>query len=181
MDAEAGAIEAFVEFLAPPTALVVCGAGRDAAPLIRMAEFLGWSASVADRRHKFQDAAAFGDADLIVCDSDLLPDRIAVDEYTAVLVMTHDYAHDLALLRQLMPSRAGYIGLLGSRRRADRLCADLRDEGTPITPQDWKRLHAPAGLDIGSETPEEIALSIVSEIQTVLRKRGAGHLRGLTE
>lgn len=178
LDAETGPVEALIEFIAPPTALVICGAGRDAAPMVRMANFLGWNASVADRRHRFPGARIFEDAELIACDSELLPDRVVIDEYTAVVVMTHSYAHDLALLRQLMPSRAGYVGLLGSRRRADRLCADLRDEGAPITAGDWKRLHAPAGLDIGSETPEEIALSVVSEIQAVLHGRVGGHLRG---
>jgi xanthine/CO dehydrogenase XdhC/CoxF family maturation factor len=91
--------------------------------------------------------------------------------------MTHDFAADAALLGTVLRSPAGYVGVLGPRQRTDRLLDAVRSEGPPLEPWQLERLHAPVGLDIDAETPEEIALSIVAEIQASFCARAGGPLR----
>jgi xanthine/CO dehydrogenase XdhC/CoxF family maturation factor len=91
--------------------------------------------------------------------------------------MTHHYLHDRSLLRFLLPSEARFIGILGPRRRTEMLLGDLREEGLSPTTDQLERLHGPAGLDIGAESPQQIALSLVAEIQAVLAGRPGGWLR----
>jgi xanthine dehydrogenase accessory factor len=97
-------------------------------------------------------------------------DPIPLDDYDAAVVMTHNFMRDAELLPWLLDSRLGYIGLLGPKSRGDELLGDRARDS---------RLHTPIGLDLGSETPEEIALSIVAEIQAVLQRRSARSLREL--
>jgi xanthine dehydrogenase accessory factor len=92
-------------------------------------------------------------------------------------VMTHNYWHDLSLLGLLLRSEARYVGVLGPRARTDRLLGELAESGTDFDPQELERLHAPVGIDIGAESPEEIALSILAEIRAVSRGRRGGMLR----
>jgi xanthine/CO dehydrogenase XdhC/CoxF family maturation factor len=93
------------------------------------------------------------------------------------VVMTHNYLHDLEILKTLLPSAIRYLGILGPKSRTQKLFQDLQEQGvTPTSPQE-QRLYSPVGLDIGAETPEEIALSIVAEIQAVLGSRSGGSLR----
>jgi xanthine/CO dehydrogenase XdhC/CoxF family maturation factor len=94
-----------------------------------------------------------------------------------VVVMTHNYLHDLEVLRQLLPMRLRYLGCLGPRRRTEGLILDLSEEDSLNVDAALRRLHAPIGLDIGAETPEEIALSVVSEIKAVLSDRTGAQLR----
>ncbi len=96
------------------------------------------------------------------------------DAQTAALVMTHHFGRDLLALARLLPLELRYLGLLGPRRRSRQLVAEL---GERLDPSTLGALHAPAGFDIGSEAPEEIALAIVSEISAVLAGRHGGHLR----
>jgi xanthine/CO dehydrogenase XdhC/CoxF family maturation factor len=91
--------------------------------------------------------------------------------------MTHHYLHDQALLRSLLPSSLQYLGVLGPKRRTQQLLEDLRLEGFAPTNAQRQRLYHPVGLDLGAETPEEIALAIVAEIQAVLTNRTGGLLR----
>ena len=94
-----------------------------------------------------------------------------------VVLMTHNYLHDLELLRQLLPLPLRYLGCLGPKRRTERLLLELFDDDTRRAASELRRLHAPIGLDIGAETPEEVALSIVSEIRAVLSERSGAQLR----
>jgi xanthine/CO dehydrogenase XdhC/CoxF family maturation factor len=91
--------------------------------------------------------------------------------------MTHNYLRDMEWVRTLLPSPARYIGLLGPRKRTDSLLADLKEKGFEPTPEQLARLYAPVGLDIGSEGPAEVAMSILAEIQAVLTNHNGGHLR----
>ena len=95
---------------------------------------------------------------------------LPVDSRTAIVIMSHNFTRDLKLLGTLLPLPAGYVGMIGPRRRTDLLLSKL-DKGAPIS-----LLRSPAGLDIASQTPEEIALSIVSEIQAVMNGRSGGPL-----
>lgn len=174
-----GSVEVLVEYVAPPVSLVVFGAGMDALPVVQGARQLGWQVTVADHRPLYANRERFPLADSIaVLNYDRLADDLPpIDGDTVVLVMTHHFLHDLDLLERLMPSAASYLGVLGPRRRAEKLLQQLAARGLCPTEQQLARFHGPVGLDLGSETPEEIALSALAEIQAVLRVRGAGFLR----
>ena len=172
-------IRIFLNTLPAPTALVVFGAGDDARPLVRMAKELGWHVTVAAPRRDFATSQRFPLADqVIVAPAAELVSRVAPIPHALAVVMTHHYVHDVPVLRDLFASpNFRYIGLLGPRKRAERILADLEKSGASIAPETRSRLHAPVGLDLGAETPEEVALSIVAEIQTFLSNRDARPLR----
>ncbi len=171
---ERGSARVFCECIAPPPHLLVLGAGHDALPLVRLASDTGWSVSVCDRRSAMATAERFPQADGVYA--------VPAEESLAVLshppdaavVMTHRYPEDVKLLRVLMGSTARYIGVLGPRHRTERL---LR--AAEIEPDAYgsERLHAPIGLDLGAETPEQIALAILAEATAVLNGYAGGKLR----
>jgi xanthine/CO dehydrogenase XdhC/CoxF family maturation factor/CTP:molybdopterin cytidylyltransferase MocA len=168
---------ALVETLQAPPPLWIFGAGADAAPLASQGTALGWDVNVIDLRPR----RAGGAAQLPACS--VPPDRLPeldISPRAACVVMTHNFLHDLAVLGFLLGSPARYIGVLGPRRRTDELLARLRQETTLSREQLARQLahiYAPIGLDIGAETPEEIALSILAEIRAVTTGRAGGHLR----
>ena len=153
--AAGGEAELLLEYVAPPIAVVVGGAGRDTAPLARLAGELGW--------------------DVRVLGKDEMP--AVLDDRTAGLVMSHNYERDLALLAALLPSSCRYVGVLGGQVRTRQLVAELAKRGSPVTESQLAKLHAPVGLDVGAETPGEVALSIVAEIQAFFAGRRGGALR----
>jgi xanthine/CO dehydrogenase XdhC/CoxF family maturation factor len=162
----------FLEPMLPPMRLIVCAAGHDAIPLVRQAAELGWQVTVADVRrtllthHRFPGAHDFCDAD---------PERAAgatrPDERTAVVLMSHNYLRDIGYLGSFLDVPLAYLGVLGPRGRTEQMLAQIE------RPEAIDRLHAPAGLDIGAEGPEEVARAIVAEILAVTRRRGGGPLR----
>jgi xanthine dehydrogenase accessory factor len=170
-------VDVFFEVVAPPRPLLICGAGHDAVPLARMAKDLGWQVTVVDPRAGVQiRAERFPGADTVLaCAPSDLKSRVAIDSRTCAVVMSHNVLIDAAVLTELIPSPVSYIGVLGPRRRTDRLLAEVRDNGVPLT--HLERLHAPVGIDIGADTPEAIALSILAEMQAALSGRSAGFLR----
>lgn len=174
-----GEVRAFVEVLEPPLRLVICGAGHDAVPLVRAAGGLGWSAIVVDDRPAFLTRERFPDAAGFVPLQ--RPDETAVeaplDPRTYAIVMTHNFLRDKEYLRSLLGSPARFIAMLGPAARTQRILLDLRGEGLELSEDDLARIHAPAGLDLGSEGPEEIAAAIVAEIVAVKRGREGGFLR----
>lgn len=177
--ADASAI--FFEQVPPPTALAIFGAGDDAQPLARFAHELGWRVTMADPRAAFATAERFPTAfRLTVAPAAELVARVAPSPASLAVVMTHHYVHDVPLLRELLPRPLTYLGLLGPRKRADRILADLEREKFPLTSDQRARLHAPVGLDLGANTPEQVALAIVAEMQTVLGGRDARPLRERT-
>ena len=172
-------VRAFVEVLEPPLRLLVCGAGHDAAPLVRQAAALVWSPTVADDRGEFLHHDRFPEAAGFVHLE--RPDRLAeiapIDERTHVVVMSHNFLRDKDYMRALLGSPARFIAMLGPAVRTDRLFQALRDEGIEIGPNELERFRGPAGLDLGAEGPEEIATAICAEIVAVKRGRGAGFLK----
>jgi xanthine dehydrogenase accessory factor len=164
--------ELFREVIAPPPALAVFGAGDDAVPLVRLAKEVGWSVTVADSRAAYATRERFPDADaVIVTPSESLDEHLELDGGTFAVVMTHRYAEDLALLRILLARPLAYLGLLGPRKRTERLIARLREEEQAIEPESLARLCAPVGLDLGGNTPQTVALSILAEMQCWLSGR----------
>jgi xanthine dehydrogenase accessory factor len=170
-------VRAFVEVLEPPLRLMICGAGHDAAPLVRAAAGLGWSPIVADDRPAFLTAERYPQAAGFVAVDD--PADIAtatrIDERTHVVVMTHNFLRDKAYLRSLLGTLVPYIAMLGPAARTQRILMELADEG--VATEDTERILGPAGLDLGAEGPEEIAQAIVAEIVAVKRGRAGGFLR----
>jgi xanthine/CO dehydrogenase XdhC/CoxF family maturation factor len=138
--------------------------------------------TVVDGRAAYARSERFPEADAVlhVAPREAVT-NLALDQRTAAVVMTHGYLNDLAILRDLLPSPAGYVGLLGPRRRADRLISELRDEGYVPTERDLERLHAPIGIDVGAEGPDEIAVAVVAEILAFFRQRAGGKLRHSAE
>lgn len=174
-----GIAEVLVEYVSPLVSLVVFGAGGDALPLVRFAKALGWHVTIADNRSGYANAERFPEADAIrLVDFDRLEeDAPPIDELSPVVVMTHHFLRDLELMRFLLPSRAPYLGFLGPRKRTEMLLAELASEGVRPTRTQLGRVFGPVGIDIGSETPEEIALSALAEIRAVLGGRDGGFLK----
>jgi len=171
----------FRQTVSPAPTLFVFGAGDDARPLVRGAKELGWKVVVADPRPAFATVTRFPEADaVVVAPADQLVERTAPAAGAAAVVMTHHYVHDTPVLRGLLTRPLAYLGLLGPRSRADRILADLAAAGLTITAGQRARLRAPVGLDLGAEAPEEVALSILGEIQAVLAGRDARPLRERT-
>lgn len=177
----AAAPDVFRETVPPPTALCIFGAGDDAQPLTRLAAELGWHVTVADPRPALATAARFPGAHrVIAAPCDTLVARAAPDAATVAVVMTHLYVHDVPLLRDLSALPLPYLGLLGPKKRAGKILADLAAAGTPVPPAAAARLHAPVGLDLGADAPEQVALAILAEIQAALTGRSARPLRERT-
>jgi len=161
-----------------PTKLFVFGAGDDAQPLVRMAAELGWRVTVADPRAAYATPERFPEAHRWVVGriEQLIAETQPPAGATAV-IMTHHYIHDLPLLHALLPRPLAYLGLLGPKKRAERMLDVVGAEGLAVTPEMRARLFAPVGLDLGAEGPDEVALSIIAEIQATLAARDARPLR----
>lgn len=169
----------FLEVFSPPPKLVLVGAGNDAQLLAEMAELLGWDIIVTDGRPTHANTERFvSSCQVIVSKPEQVLEQVRVDEQTVFVLMTHNYQYDLAVLRVLLQNKEiPYIGILGPRKKYDRMLADLSIEGIAPSEKDLNRIYAPVGLEIGAETPSEIGLSILSEIQAVLTKTGGGFLK----
>jgi xanthine/CO dehydrogenase XdhC/CoxF family maturation factor len=167
-------VDVFLEVVRPPRALVVFGGGHDAVPVVGLAKQLGWHVTVADARAHYARKERFPLADEVVVTDRASPlANIAVPPEAACVIMTHSVEQDRALLRALSAVPVAYLGLLGPRRRAERL---LAESGT-LTFVCAGGLHSPIGLDLGGETPEEIALAILAEAQACLCHREGRSLR----
>ncbi len=167
-----GRLEAFAERLAPPPELVVFGSGYDVAPLVELARSLGWrSVVVASRRGPTLRAALEAADAVVICGPGEAAREVVLGPRSAAVVMTHNLVEDAGYLRAALASPAPYVGILGPRSRTDRLLRDLKlPDGLAA------RLRAPVGLDLCAEGPEEIALSIVGEVQAVLAGGSAAPL-----
>ncbi len=167
----------FVEFVPPPIALVIAGAGNDVQPLTVIASLLGWQITVVDGRGSHARRSRFPKADkVLVSKATGVPGQVIPDERTAFLLMTHNYNYDLSLLKELLKIPVAYIGLLGPTSKRERMLADLAEEGIRLSSEQELALHGPIGLDIGAETAEEIALSITGEVNAFFNGRAGGQL-----
>ena len=154
----------------PPHALIVIGHSAASRALLPLSLALGWRTTWVDSVPERLAASGLPPGLLTRCATpETLADRVTLDRYTSVIVITHNLEQDLAWLGAMRDARPAYIGSLGSRERVGRMREDAQVAGL--------RLHAPAGLDIGSETPEEIALAVAAEIMAVINQRSGGSLR----
>lgn len=154
--------------LRPLPRLLVLGAGPDAAPVVTLADLLGWRVTVMDHRPAYLERPAFAVADArISAPAAALATQVTLAHVDATIVMSHHLASDRSYLTALAASPIPYIGLLGPPGRRDRLLRELGDAAGLL----GERLHGPAGLDIGADSPESIALSILGEVHAITRER----------
>ena len=164
-------LRAFVQFLAPPPSLLVCGAGPDAEPVVAQARSMGWRVCVVDHRPAYADARRFAGAAVLLADANRLHEVVDLERWHAAVVMSHHLASDVAYLRALSAARTPpYVGLLGPAARRRRIAEELGASAEGLR----GRLRGPVGLDIGAVTPEAIALAIVGQVHAVLADRPRG-------
>ncbi|MCF2494238.1 XdhC family protein [Dyadobacter chenhuakuii] len=179
LDFEGQKLTSFVEYLRPAPALIIAGAGNDTIPLSEMAGILGWNVTVVDGRNGHATRQRFPKASqVIVAKASEVLSHIQADARTFFVLMTHNYNYDLALLKELIElEECIYIGALGPKKKLEKMFGDLRKEGIEVTEQQKSKIFGPVGLDVGAETSEEIALSVLAEIKAVLNGRTGISLR----
>ena len=175
-------ITAFIEVIKPPVSIIIIGAGNDVVPVVNMADILGWETTVVDGRANYAKQERFVSAcQVLVAKPENVLEQITIDEHTVFLLMTHNFNYDMAMLRQLLGKTVTYIGMLGPKKKRERMLNELKDEGSNFTEQQLSVLHSPVGLDIGAETSEEIALSILAEIKAMFANKDVQSLRKIKE
>jgi xanthine/CO dehydrogenase XdhC/CoxF family maturation factor len=169
---------AFIEVVQPAVSLVIIGAGNDAIPLVEIANVMGWDVTIVDGRANYATIDRFPALSrVVISKADNILSHFAVDEQTAVVLMTHNYNYDLAALKQLLIAGVKYIGSLGPKKKLQRMLDELQEEGMKISEGHLQTIFGPVGLDIGAETSEEIALSIMAEIKAAFSNRPGTSLR----
>lgn len=163
--------ECFIQTLKPCFKLIIIGAEHDAVQLSTFAGLMGWEVNIIAPVEDPRTTDNFPGAGKV---EHLLPDQISalpVDEQTAIVLMTHSYSKDLKFLIALKDSQPAYLGLLGPIKRREKLLSEFMEYVTEFNPALFEVIHGPAGLNIGAETPQEIAISIISEILSFTRQQ----------
>jgi len=174
----AGRVAVCFEFIERAPTLAIFGGGPDAVPLAATAKALGMKVTVVDPRPGHATRLRFPASDRLLSEQPhAAVDMLALDADWLAVVMHHNYRQDLAALEALLPTPIRYLGVLGPKRRTTRLLTDLATRGHVATDAQLARLYSPVGLDIGAETPDEVALSIVAEMKAVLAGRRGGSSR----
>jgi xanthine dehydrogenase accessory factor len=171
-------IEVFLELIQPTVSLIIFGGGFDARPVSQLAKSLGWDVQVTDECVAHIAPIFFPDADkLSLCHRDFIDRDFNVTAFTACILMSHNYEYDRDVLKKLLKTETPYIGILGPRKRFDKMLVEFDAQGLTLSSEDIHRIHSPIGLDIGAETPDEIAISIIGEIQGKFANRSGGFLK----
>lgn len=177
---EVDGADVMVEVLGSPRRLIICGAGHDAAPLVRLGALLGYEPVVVDERRSFLTQERFpGATQLVHTQARDLASAVELDPSASVVIMSHNYLRDLDYLASVLGKGVPYIGTLGPGKRLQRLLDDLAEQGIHPDESDVAALHGPAGLDIGAEGPTEIAWAVLSEIMAVRRQASGIFLRDI--
>ncbi len=170
--------EVFLELIQPAVNLIIFGGGFDARPVSELAKSLGWTVSVTDECVAHIAPIFFPSADkLSLCQREFVDRDFNITPYTACVLMSHNYEYDRDVLKKLIKTDTPYIGILGPRKRFDKMLVEFNQQGITLSDDDLKRIHSPIGLDIGAEAPDEIALSIIAEIQGKFTSRSGGFLK----
>jgi len=167
---DAIAREAWIQFLAPPPRVLVCGGGPDAEPLVAQLRALRFQVTVTDHRPAYAVPERFPGANVMLGPAADLAARVPLDRFIAAVVMSHHLASDATYLGALARSPVPHVGLLGPRARRERLMAELGTAANDLAP----RLHGPVGFDIGAVTPESIALAIAAQLHALAAGRAGG-------
>jgi xanthine dehydrogenase accessory factor len=167
-----GQVEVFVEPILPAPLVVVIGAGHVGKAVVHLAKWLGFRVAASDDRVEFCNPESIPDADAYYpAPMDELPKQIKIDKRTILILTTRGSATDAAGLSPLLDSPAGYIGIIGSKRRWATTVKALKDKG--VSEEKLAKVHSPIGLELQAETPEEIAVSIMAEVMMV-KEKGTG-------
>lgn len=159
------------QFIPPRLKLVIAGGGNDAQPLAAIAALQGWEITIVDGRATHATTQRFPMADNVwVLPPENVHEKVQPDDRTAIVLMTHNYSYDLKVLEHFLTTPVPYIGVLGPKKKLDRMLNDLNRTMTD-------KIHGPVGLDIGSEGADEIALSITAEILAVFSARKGTFLK----
>ncbi|HVJ50249.1 XdhC family protein [Desulfitobacterium sp.] len=161
----AGGLKIFLNPLYPPTRLLILGGGHIALPLVKLGRLMDFQVTVVDDRPSFANPVRFGEADEVICESfETVFPRVCIDQNTYVVIVTRGHRYDQLCVEAVLntPVQPAYIGMIGSRRKVAAIMDALKENGTPE--ELLNKVYAPIGLDIGAQTPEEIALSILAEI-----------------
>lgn len=165
-----GTMEVFIEPLQRPLEIVLFGGGHLGRALCRQMKLLDYHVTIVDERPEFANADRFPEADRILCESSRLAlKKISFHDQLAILVTTHDHQLDQEILLACAPLEWNYLGMIGSQRKALKALDYLRSEG--ISEAIIARIQTPMGLQIGAQTPEEIAVSIAAQI--IAHRHGA--------
>lgn len=171
-------LEIYIESIDPPINLVIFGGGFDALPLAEVAKTLGWRVEIADHRPAYADEKRFPDVEKIVAAPfENAIGKLTFDDQTVAVLMTHNYEKDREILGRILDFDLKYIGMLGPKARTARIIDEIRAELAIFDESSLENLYGPIGLDIGADSPESIAVSIIAEIKSVLRGRSGGFLR----
>lgn len=166
----------FACLVPPAVSLIIVGAGNDVQPLVKIASLLGWKTTVIDGRPSHATCQRFPDAsDVFVTDAEDALKRITVDSLTAAVLMTHNFYYDKVILEHLLEEEAFYIGVLGPKKKLQRMLQELPENKIHGASR-LNSIYGPVGLDIGAETAEEIAVSVIAEIKAVLSGRNGTSL-----
>ncbi len=169
----------FIQNYQPPVKLILIGAGNDAQILAQQAELVGWDVTVVDGRPSHANKERFkSSCQVIISKPEETLRNIEIDSRSCFVLMSHNYNYDLSVLKLVLADdRIPYIGILGPKKKYEKMLDDLEKEGFELKFEVLNKIHAPVGLEIGAETPAEIGLSILSEIQSVLTGNSARPLR----
>jgi xanthine dehydrogenase accessory factor len=173
-----GSMEVYIEPILPDPTLVIFGAGHVSKAVAEVAKAVGFRIAIIDDRAQYANPERFPDVDALYVDGweDVLA-KLNVNPFSYILIATREHRFDLICLRFALRSSATYIGMLGSRKKAKSMFDQLAEEGVALSL--LQRVCVPAGIDIGSDTPEEIAVSIVAELIAVRKKLDVRRLKDM--
>jgi len=173
-EAEGVKASVFIELIPPQFHLAIYGDNYDVYPILEMAKLMDWDVSLVGNIQKLKKEKLRSVKNIYLKDEEARP---AIDHRSAIILMAHDYRTDYANLQRVIKSPANYIACLGPRKRFDKMVAELKADGIEFTDETLQRIFAPCGLEIGANTPEEIAMSLFSEILSVFSGKTGGMLR----
>jgi len=171
-------ISVFYETIKPQVQLIIFGSGLDSHPIISFAKQLGWKVLITSDSYTITEPHRFEGADDIrYIDRKEILENIEISNRTFCILISHNYKYDFNVLKTIIHTDTPYIGILGPRKRAEKILNDLKENNINLNDNQLEKIFSPIGLEIGGDNPEEIALSIVSEIQTVIHGKSGGSLR----
>jgi len=177
----AGRAELLLEYVPPRTSLVIIGGGDDARPVVESAKALGWKVTIVDHRPLYAKPERFPAADsVLLARPESYSELLHPDPWTVAVVMTHNWHQDAEALATLAHFDLPYVGIIGNATRTEKMLAKIGAHNGSRARINTS-FYYPAGLDIGAHTPEEIALSLIAEIQAVLSARQGASLKHQTE
>ena len=170
----------FEQKLQPLFRLLIIGGEHDAVKLCKQATQLGWQVDVITSIKDSKELSDFPGANSVSAQTPEIIELSNINKHTAIVIMNHNFTYDLRYLVKLQDQKPIYIGILGAANRREKMLNELFDFASEVTDEFLEKIHTPAGLNIGAETPEEIALSILAEILSVVRKKEVFSLKKIT-